>query len=204
MSSWKRTPFENYHASPKVRAARTGNWFAIDRSMIDHPIVGAGQVVKAADPSRGSFSRFEAWQYLISHAQYIPRSVDNKGHAVVLQRGQLMAARSKLAKDWNWPEKIVRGFLSKLEKQAMIKKSSIPHSGQRRGQGISIITICNYDHYQGPGVDPRPIKGPTTGHPRATATRFKIILSGSCGPSETDSCDPGPRSLTHCTEIDDR
>lgn len=125
-----------------------GNWIAVSRDMRDHPVVGMGQPVPPADPARGSYSRYEAWQDLIMEAQYRPFEIRNKGKVITLQRGQLMAARAWLARRWNWTEKTVRGFISRLESEIMAKSESVQSKGQRTGHYSNVLTICNYDIYQ--------------------------------------------------------
>lgn len=132
--------------------AVAGNWIAVSRDMRDHPIVGMGQNVPPADPSRGSYSRYEAWQDLIMEAKFRSLDVANKGKIVRLERGQLMAARAWLAARWNWSEKTVRGFISRLESEFMVRSETGHRQGQPKGQQnrnmINVITICNYDIYQ--------------------------------------------------------
>lgn len=134
----------------KIRNA--GNWIAVSRDMRDHPVVGMGQPVPPADPGRGSFSRYEAWQDLLMEARYRPFEVMNKGKVVTLERGQLMAARTWLARRWNWSEKTVRGFLARLEAEFMVRSETGHREGQQKGQqkqnATNVITICNYDIYQ--------------------------------------------------------
>lgn len=122
----------------------SGNWIAVSRDMRKHPIVGMGQPVPAADPKRGSYSRYEAWQDLLMEAKYLPFKTSNKGKIVLLERGQLMASRAWLAERWNWSEKTVRLFLDRLEKDFMLRRER----GQQKGNTVNIVTICNYDIYQ--------------------------------------------------------
>lgn len=131
---------------------KLGNWIAVSRDMRDHPVVGMGQPVRPADPKRGAYSKYEAWQDLIMEAKFRPFDIMNKGKVVTLQRGQLMAARSWLADRWNWSEKTVRVFISRLESEFMVRsepgQSKGQSKGQRSGHYSNIINICNYDIYQ--------------------------------------------------------
>lgn len=129
-------------------SAQASNWIAVSREMRDHPIVGMGNPVKPEDPSRGSFSKYEAWQDLLMEAKWKPFEVSNKGKVVTLQRGQLMAARAWLARRWNWSEKTVRGFIAKLESEFMIRSDKGQSKGQRSGHYANVLTVCNYDIYQ--------------------------------------------------------
>ncbi len=129
-------------------AGTPGNWIAVSRDMRDHPVVGMGNNVKPEDPSRGSFSKYEAWQDLLMEAKWKPFDVNNKGKVVNLSRGQLMAARAWLARRWNWSEKTVRTFLAKLESELMVRNEQGQSKGQRSGHYANVLTICNYDIYQ--------------------------------------------------------
>jgi hypothetical protein len=125
-----------------------------------------GQPVTPADPSKGSYSRYEAWQDLLMEAQWKPFEVLNKGKSVTLRRGQLMAARNWLASRWNWSEKTVRVFLSRLEEEFMVRTEQTA-----RGHYNNILSICNYDIYQTvyelmrltDTPDPTPNQGPEVG-----------------------------------------
>lgn len=106
--------------------ARSG-YIKIARDMRYHPVVGCGQAVPAADPDRGSWSRYEAWQDLIMECRYEPGRVYNKGRVMTIEPGQLLGAISWLASRWNWTPKTVRGFLDRLEMEGMIR-SHVPGS----------------------------------------------------------------------------
>ena len=67
-------------------------WFAVSRQMFDHEIVGI---------NGRAFSKYEAWQWLIAHADYsgqIPRavgglvSVFSRALAMVPQSGALLTS----------------------------------------------------------------------------------------------------------------
>jgi hypothetical protein len=107
-----------------------------------------GQPVKPSDPSRGSYSKYEAWQDLLMEAQFRPFETRSKGKLITLQRGQLMAARSWLARRWNWTEKTVRVFLATLEADFMVRRDCGQQKGQQRANTVNVITVCNYDIYQ--------------------------------------------------------
>lgn len=60
---------------------------------------------------------------------------------VELKRGQLQGSISYFVKRWNATKDQVIGFLKLLQNEGMINKST--------DRNITIITICNYDSYQG-------------------------------------------------------
>lgn len=192
-----------------------GNWIAVSRDMRDHPIVGMGQPVKPEDPSRGSFSRYEAWQDLLMEAKWKPFEVSNKGKVVTLRRGQLMAARAWLARRWNWSEKTVRGFLHRLEAEFMViaetgqsfveeRSAKGQSKGQRSGHYSNVLTICNYDIYQTVAELDEALKGQIDGQSRARADPVEGQSRASQGPESNKETnkqdttlsarDPLPRS----------
>jgi len=106
-------------------------WFAVSHAMFKHPIVGAGN-----GGSGGRYSRFEAWQWLISHACWLQEGAGE------LRRGELYGSIRALAHDWAWSHKAVRTFLGRLEHAEMV---ALRHQEGTRAQ---IITILNYARYQ--------------------------------------------------------
>jgi hypothetical protein len=135
---------------------QNGGWVAIRRAMREHWLVGFGQPVTPCDPDRGAYSRAEAFIDLIMECRYEAGTVNNGGRKMRIERGQLLGAVSWLANRWNWTPKTVRGFLDKLEGDAMIERFSPgtreelngPELGKQKGKQASIITVCNYYAYQ--------------------------------------------------------
>lgn len=135
-------------------------WIAVARGLRDHWLVGFGHGVSPVDPSRGSFSRTEAWLDLIMECQYKSGTVNNGGRKMRLERGQLVGAVSWLANRWNWTPKTVRGFLDKLDEEGMITRfapgieGSPDNSlngiqkGKQKGKQAAVLTVCKYALYQ--------------------------------------------------------
>jgi len=144
------------------------SYVKISREIQDHVTVGFGQPVKPADPSRGSYSRAEAWLFLVFQARWKSGEVNNRGKVMTLERGELLGARAWLAKTWNWSENTVKWFLDKLENEAMIKRNpgheeppinrqlttnnnhQLNHqpTTKRTARFVNVLSICNYDIYQ--------------------------------------------------------
>ncbi len=132
------------------------NYVRISRELQDHPVVGFGQPVKPADPSRGAYSRAEAWLFLVFQARWRTSDVNNRGRVITLERGELLGARSWLASVWNWTEKQVRGFLDRLEAEMMIDRKMGQSQGQSEGHKnsqksahfVNVLSIRNYSIYQ--------------------------------------------------------
>lgn len=142
----------------------SNRWIAINVDVLNHPLVGAGQPVAPADPCRGSYSRLEAWFWMISEANFEAGHIINRGRRMRLDRGDLAGAYSFLAHTWNWTPKTVRSWLEKLIEEGMISRrvmhadeqmqhgqvvpTSEPTKGKQFGNHAQVLTICNYDRYQ--------------------------------------------------------
>lgn len=102
---------------------------AIDRGVFDHECF-------APEP----FTEREAWMWLIAEAAWKVRT-RRVGHFVVeLKRGQLAASVRFMADKWQWHYSRVVRYLDKLRKHAMIETEA--------KQGLTTITVINYDAYQ--------------------------------------------------------
>ncbi len=102
------------------------------------------------------FSDTEAWIDLIMMANHKPARVYN----VPVGRGQTLTSQVKLAKRWNWSRGKVRRFLKRLK----TGHETVQRTVQQTDRGHTLITICNYDRYQGDFSQGGPATGPATGH----------------------------------------
>lgn len=130
------------HNRPPVQG-----YILIFRTLLDHPVVGAGKPVKPAKPGKPTYSRLEAWLDLLMMAVYDDKAVQMNGFKFDLKRGENVCATSYLSARWNWSEKSIRGFLSRLQKHEMILKKGAP-KGQAKGKRPNHLSICNYSEYQ--------------------------------------------------------
>src|SRR5690606_31598451 len=131
-------------------------WIRVCVDMLDHPVVGANvPPPKPHDPSRHAIQPALAWLDMISAAAWKTREVPHKDKVITLQRGEFLAGRAYWAKRWNWGEQAVRSFFSRLVKFEMIAISN-----QSLGHTSNVVSICNYDVYQGAGVDSQPEEKP--------------------------------------------
>lgn len=153
-----------HNGGPKLTSPR-GGWIAVSRDLRDHWLVGFGQPVEPADPSRPrTLSRSEAWIDLLMECRYEAGTVSNGGQKMEIKPGQLVGAVSWLAHRWNWTPKTVRTFLDKLENDGMLERDA-PGSdqGQQKGKQAAVLTICNFKDYQVVDEVKGQAKGPAEG-----------------------------------------
>lgn len=114
-------------------------WIKLHRGWRDNPIF------------RGTFSRADAWLWLIENAAWKPSKAWIKGESVDLKRGDLSFSVRFLAERWGWSKSAVERFLIALRHEGMIETRSKTGTtaGHKAGQGQLIITICNYGIFQG-------------------------------------------------------
>ncbi len=86
---------------------------------------------------RNDHNTFSVAIHLLMMASYTP----TEWNGIKIDRGQCVTSFNKLAQRCNLTVKQIRGILTKLEGQSFLT---------RKGTKLySIITICNYDSYQG-------------------------------------------------------
>ncbi len=110
--------------------------FAVSRAIFDHPAF-------AKEP----FTEREAWLFLISEAAWRPTTIRVGSVQVDLKRGQCAHSIRFLADRWAWSKSRVDRFFGRLKIGTMI--------GTAAGQGVTVVTICNYDEYQKVGLPER-------------------------------------------------
>ena len=89
------------------------------------------------------FTQGQAWVDLLLLANHMPGLIDKRGIRIDLKRGQCGWSELSLSYRWKWSRGKVLRFLKYLEQQEMIKTE------QQINKVSTIITICNYDIYQG-------------------------------------------------------
>jgi hypothetical protein len=181
----------------------SNRWIALDPDVLNHPLVGAGQRVEPADKSRGSYSRMEAWVWLICNASFADHTVINRGRKMTLQRGDLLGAWRYLAFTWNWSAKTVRVWVEKLVADNMLCKKAvelqIEHNGGTENQGreegnyygnqAQVLSVVNYWRYQFEGYElgqpTRHDEGQANGNQRATKGQHITKGQGNKGKEDT-------------------
>jgi hypothetical protein len=82
-----------------------------------------------------------AWLRLLSDAAWKPYKKRAGEFFVELQRGEVVGAVRYLASEWEWSKGKVERFLIRLKNEGMIET--------RTETGITVITICKYNEFQG-------------------------------------------------------
>ena len=107
------------------------------------------------------FSKGQAWIDMILKANHAEKKMNTKGGFVTIKRGQFARTEQGLADDFGWSRGKVRLFISSLKKDNML--------AQEKAQGLTILSICNYDEYQfnenekSPKKSPKKAQGKTIG-----------------------------------------
>lgn len=86
------------------------------------------------------FSRREAFIDLVQMAAFKPTTTYISGNKITLDRGEIVASGRFLAARWGWSPSRVSRFISALCETGRCT---------RRSGGITIITILDYDRYNG-------------------------------------------------------
>lgn len=108
----------------------SGGTFNVSRKIWDHPEF-------RPEP----FSEREAFLWLVSEASWKSRTVRAGRVVVDVERGQLCASIRFMAEAWQWSKSRVNRFLKRLENRDMIETQI--------GTGQLVLTVCNYDTFQG-------------------------------------------------------
>lgn len=133
----------------------TSGTFAVSRRIWTHPEFAPCE-----------FSEREAFLWLVSEASWKDRTIRAGRVVVDLQRGQLCASIRFMAEAWQWSKSRVDRFLKRLENRDMLRTES--------GTGQLVITLCNYDEYQGQRDTSGTQAGQSAGHERDTSgTNYK-------------------------------
>ncbi len=112
-----------------------GGWTKGHRKRFDNPFF------------KKPYCRGFAWDWMCSMAVIEPKKFDIKGKIVTIQRGQFATSFTRLQAQFGWSRSVCQLFLTRLKTDTAITVAT--------DTGQMIITICNYERYQGdiPEVD---------------------------------------------------
>ncbi|HFQ1344044.1 TPA: DnaD domain protein [Staphylococcus aureus] len=106
------------------------SWISIDRSIQNHWLF----------KEKRTFSKFEAWIYLLMEANHSKAKVPIGNQIVTVERGQRLTSILTLSDLFNWSRFKVKTFLDLLESDGMLEVKTTSK--------YTLITIVNYDFYQ--------------------------------------------------------
>lgn len=134
---------------------------------------------------RRTFSRWEAWEYMIQAAAFSDHKRMVAGAPVVVPRGHTPPlSLSYLADAWQWSVKRVRTFLDQLVEMDRIRAVGGARSG-------TTYLIMNYDYYQS-SSDVKSKRGARSGHAKGHSEE---TLGGTANANDdAGSGDAGARS----------
>ncbi len=105
-------------------------WISIDRSIQNHWLF----------KEKRTFSKFEAWIYLLMEANHSKAKVPIGNQIVTVERGQRLTSILTLSDLFNWSRFKAKTFLDLLESDGMLEVKTTSK--------YTLITIVNYDFYQ--------------------------------------------------------
>ncbi|CAA3865069.1 dnaD domain protein [Staphylococcus aureus] len=105
-------------------------WISIDRSIQNHWLF----------KEKRTFSKFEAWIYLLMEANHSKAKVPIGNQIVTVERGQRLTSILTLSDLFNWSRFKVKTFLDLLESDGMLEVKTTSK--------YTLITIVNYYFYQ--------------------------------------------------------
>ena len=112
-------------------AENGNNWIKLNRSITDHWLWTSGE----------TFSRGQAFIDLLLMAAYADHPIVSQGKRMNLKRGSVVTSIRYLSDRWRWSKDKTMNFLNDLEADGTIEKVS----DTKR----TVLTIVNYDKYQG-------------------------------------------------------
>lgn len=84
--------------------------------------------------------KFQAWVYLLLHANHEDKKITIRGQVVEIKRGQFLTSKAKLAEKFGWHRNTVTHFLDILEREGMCTAECTTN--------YTLVTIENYGLYQ--------------------------------------------------------
>lgn len=148
------------------------------------------------------FGKGQAWYDMVALANHESGYVTLKnGRKLALERGDLGWSELSLAARWGWSRGKVRRFFADLKNAQKITVREVPltvqhtvqHSVQQTVQCQSVITICNYDHFNGKVEGDGTALGTALEQQNSTLTRRKrevreeYSVSGETPPTTEDA-----------------
>lgn len=141
-------------------AENGNNWIKLNRSITDHWLWSSGE----------TFSRGQAFIDLLLMAAYADHPIVSQGKRMNLKRGSMVTSIRYLADRWRWSKDKTMNFLNDLEADGTIEKVS----DTKR----TVLTIVNYEKYQGSATNDRTQNGRKTDTDRTQNGQTKESKEG--------------------------
>lgn len=106
-------------------------WISLHRKITEHPFY----------QEKRKFSKFEAWIDLLLLANHKDNKVLLGNEIIHVERGSFITSKRKLMERWGWSNTKIETYLNLLVEQGMLLVKSDTKK--------TVITIVNYDFYQG-------------------------------------------------------
>lgn len=168
-----------------------------------------------------ALSRFEAWFDMLCMAAFTERRIQlPDGAAITLNRGEILASQRELSKRWGWSLSKVNRYLTWLKspeiarievymRKVVIMLNETPNetpSETPSETSIAVISLCNYDKYNGvnnrdetPNETPNETPSETTinkyievSNNNNTHTEYRDLVkffAGACAPRTREECE---------------
>lgn len=141
-------------------AENGNNWIKLNRSITDHWLWTSGE----------TFSRGQAFIDLLLMAAYADHPIVSQGKRMNLKRGSVVTSIRYLSDRWRWSKDKTMNFLNDLEADGTIEKVS----DTKR----TVLTIVNYEKYQGSATNDRTQNGRKTDADRTQNGQTKESKEG--------------------------
>ena len=129
--------------------------------------------------------------YLLLKANYEDKKIIFNGQPLELKRGQSIFGLNAANRDTGISIKRIRRRMGILESEGFLKRENSfsqdklgAKLGQKRAWKYTIVTICNYEIYQGLKDDEGQGEGQDQGKDRATPKEYKEIKNNSLSPKK--------------------
>ena len=118
-------------------------WYKMHRGWMEDSLFAGDKFCKRA-----------AWEFLIHEAAYEDHDQWFNGKLVAIKRGQFVASERTLSNVFGWDRQRVRTFLKRLEGDGKLTRQLT--------QGLTLVTIENYERFQGCQPTDKPAGKPAT------------------------------------------
>ncbi len=147
-------------------------------------------------PTRRPYTKLEAWVDILMRTNHQEERVLMGMKPITVEAGQLLTSQVALSERWRWNRKRTHRF---LEMCVALQMCTI-ETDRGRDRGYTLITVCNWQTYQGGngevGTSSGALSGAFEGHLRdfkgTLLKNGKNVKEGREGEGAPSDTDPGP------------